>query len=40
MLFGLIVGALAGFAITGSVQGACGGVVIGTVLVWLVSQLD
>ena len=39
-LFGLIIGALASFAITGSAQGACGGASLGAVFGWLMSQLD
>lgn len=40
MLFGLLIGALAGYAITGTLQGACGSAAIGGILCWSMSQLD
>ena len=40
MVFGLIIGGLAGYAMTGTLQGACGGAAIGGVLLWLIAQLE
>jgi len=40
MLFCLLIGTLAGYAMTGTLQGTCGGAAIGAVVGWLMYQLD